>query len=360
MPLRNGGCGLVVHTRSNLESLLPTRLIAETPAIQCVEIEVAKPVAEHKQEQQAQSKNYDLSSLVVQPRLVQDNEQAPDESMEPEPTHDEDILANPVLDDDASAACPHETALQCLLDELCIPGWLMDIFKRSPIDSLKHMLQAAKSRDLLHQVLLLRAVLGNCNRFSQTSCFPSSGAESFVNFTAFEPKKNLKVCIDEAMAALDGPVLVVLDGKHVGHGRQGHSPGIPLPVLRMALDCILEKNPDEEAIHFKEQNLLVVTDGRNQKTEQQVRKELANRVKGVKKSICKRKGTVTMRHLYHLREFSANGHMTLKSRRVLHAQLAEPLENIFVVRGRKCILPIVENRFVDTPGDSSNRSLSNL
>lgn len=158
-----------------------------------------------------------------------------------------------------------------------------------------------------------------------------------------------------------GSKLIIMDGKHLGHGRQGHSPGIPLPYMRAVLDTVLELS-DEEAIHFKGDNILLLTDGRNTRCEMQLKKELKSRIKSKTmqaRNICKRKGLLEIRCLYHLREFSNSGHLAIKSKKMLHAQLAEPLENWLVVRGKKCGIPLVPRKYVDL-GESSSRSISNL
>ena len=179
-------------------------------------------------------------------------------------------------------------------------------------------------------------------------------------FTVLSPQQSFEQLLSEALSCKDHPLLLYMDGKHFGQGRQGHSPGIPIQMLRVAMDCIFAVGDNNDALYFKGENLLLLTDGRNQKAAASIKKEISSRVKLVSSTICKRKGTLELRFLHHLREFGTNGHMKMKSKKVLHAQLAEPLENGWVVRGKTCVVPIVERRFIDLPGDSSNRSLCNL
>ena len=72
-----------------------------------------------------------------------------DDTMEPEPSHANDIVANPAMESDAQtvvAVSSHETILEGLSGHVRIPEWLMDIFKRVEPDLLKTMLQVATSR----------------------------------------------------------------------------------------------------------------------------------------------------------------------------------------------------------------------
>ena len=181
------------------------------------------------------------------------------------------------------------------------------------------------------------------------------GADTWVHFEVMEDT-SLPQMIQKYLAE-DGTKLIVMDGKHLGHGRQGHSPGVPLPFMRAVLSTVLEIS-DEEAVHFKGENILLVTDGRNTKCEQQLKKELKFRTKKAR-NVCKRKGILQIRCLYHLREFSSSGHLAIKSKRMLHAQLAEPLENWMVLRGKTCGIPVIPRKHVDL-GESSSRSISNL
>ena len=157
----------------------------------------------------------------------------------------------------------------------------------------------------------------------------------------------------EKVLATEGEKLIVVDGKHfAGSGRD--VPGIPLHTLRALLAAVTCRDAENNAKFLMNDSIFIISDGRNMKTHQHLAREMKVSLKGLK-NVCRRKGLISFRFLYHLRELSAQ-----RARKTLHSQLAEPLVNWCVLKGKKTTLPIRERRFCDLPGSSATRSLSNL
>ncbi|CAE7033684.1 unnamed protein product [Symbiodinium sp. CCMP2592] len=308
----------VISPWQDLDALHPAPVV-EAPPVQ-------KLADEKKVDEEAQAKDANQSAETA----------AEIESDDKMVCHEQDIQAMPCeIVEAQKAELTVSEIMQEVIHDLVLPTWLLDIFKKVTPEVLKTMIESATSR------------LG---LISLECC-----ADAWVHFEVME-NTSLPKMIQKYLAQ-DGSKLIIMDGKHLGHGRQGHSPGVPLPFMRAVLGSVLEI-ADEEAVHFKGDNILLVTDGRNNKCEAQLKKELKLGTKKAR-NICKRKGILQIRCLYHLREFSSSGHLAIKSKKVLHAQLAEPLENWMVLRGKTCAIPAIPRKHVDM-GESSSRSISNL
>ncbi|CAE7286102.1 unnamed protein product [Symbiodinium sp. KB8] len=159
-----------------------------------------------------------------------------------------------------------------------------------------------------------------------------------------EPHRN-GLC---ALLVGEGPKMIVLDGKNFGSGSPKCS-GVPLHLLRAAVSKVMELDADGAVLVLGGDFLFMISDGWDGQCDRQIRSEVKKKAKAAQ-SVCTRKGRVNFRLMFHLRELSASGHFGLRSKKTMHSQLAEPLENLHIVKGKQTIFR----------GDSSTRGLSNL
>ncbi|CAE7222882.1 unnamed protein product [Symbiodinium sp. CCMP2592] len=152
--------------------------------------------------------------------------------------------------------------------------------------------------------------------------------------------------------------LVYLDGKHFG---QSIVSGMPLAYLKGCLAKVLAATADAKLRSLGANDLLVISDGRNSKTEQQIKREVAKKIKELAGDMCRRKSTVAVRLLYHYRELGENGHFNTRNKAAIHAALPDPLENLFLINTRKDgSLPARDRKYVGLEADTCSRGMPNL
>ena len=161
----------------------------------------------------------------------------------------------------------------------------------------------------------------------------------------------------KSVLGASGDKLVVLDGKHFG---EGHASQMPMHTLRCFISSLLTASGDPKAAEFlRNGTIFLLSDGRNLRTNQDMKKELKKGIKPLT-GICNRKGIIELRTVFHMREYTGSGTCVQRSRKILHSQLAEPLENWLIVKPKAMTLPVRERKFIDLPGDSSSRCLANV
>ncbi|CAE7401912.1 unnamed protein product [Symbiodinium sp. CCMP2592] len=227
----------------------------------------------------------------------------------------------------------HVDVLSAELEILHIPEWLMDIFQKVDPGTLTSMLAHAKCR-----------------------------VDTWLRFKVVDEatEKTVADCLQEAVKAIlgaPGDKLVVLDGKHFG---EGHASQMPTHTMRCFISSLLTPSADPKvAEYLANGTLFLLSDGRNARTNLEMKKELKRGIKPLT-GVCNRKGLIELRAVFHMREFGGNGAFVQRARKILHSQLAEPLENWLIVKTKAMTLPVRERRYIDLPGDSSSRCLANV
>ncbi|CAE7198202.1 unnamed protein product [Symbiodinium sp. CCMP2456] len=247
-----------------------------------------------------------------------------------EPEHDDDALhsgqlvAQMTAPSEALPAGPsHEDALRSITDVLSIPSWLMDIMRKVSPEVI------------------------------------SLSVDSYVRFlkTKSEKMTSFEETVGDALQG-QGPWMILLDGMNFGSPSPKCS-GVPGHLLRAAVSKVMELDADNEIRALGGDSLFMISDGRNGQCDRLIRSEIKKKAKAAQ-NVCTRKACVNFRLMFHLRELSASGHLGLRSKKKMHSQLGKPLENLRIVKGKQTIMPVKERKFLDLPGDSSTRGLSNL
>ena len=166
----------------------------------------------------------------------------------------------------------------------------------------------------------------------------------------------------------DQPVLYLMDFKNFGHkhGNQLLWPvysSLALQQGRHILGKLLGEpgKREDRPGSLKPDHLLAVLDGRNASNAQSVVKDLRKYSK--QNPLLRRTAScVTIRLMYHNREFAEGGHLTRKRRRQLFfSRLPEPLENLHIVLHKDGEVPgKADRQFIDVPGSMCSRGIANL
>jgi hypothetical protein len=167
----------------------------------------------------------------------------------------------------------------------------------------------------------------------------------------------------------DAPILYLMDYKNVGHKHYNNQllwpvySSLALQQGRQVLAKILGEpgKREDRPGSLKPDQVLAVLDGRNSSNAQAVVKDLRKYSK--QNPLLRRTSScVTVRLMYHNREFAEGGHLTRKRRRQLFfARLPEPLENLHIVLHKDGDMPGKSDRqFIDVPGSMCSRGIANL
>ncbi|OLQ01123.1 hypothetical protein AK812_SmicGene16157 [Symbiodinium microadriaticum] len=185
--------------------------------------------------------------------------------------------------------------------------------------------------------------------------------DRYVHLRVADASEDLGDIIKDAKASLPHGHLLFLDGKNFG---QGLCQGVPLTLLRSCWGTILESSEKNEAMVLRDNDIFITLDGRCSKMDGQYKRETAKKLKELGSSVCKRKGQINIRMLYHMRELIGQGHLNFANRArrkvKVHSQLPEPLENLYILKTRLTQLPVRSRQFIDLPGDISSRAMASV
>ncbi|CAE7239929.1 unnamed protein product [Symbiodinium microadriaticum] len=220
-----------------------------------------------------------------------------------------------------------ESLFAKLFPDLCPPQYIKDIFMKVERGTLENMANYAK-----HRVF------------------------SFVDVRVWQPSFDWEKASSEWG---EGPLLFVADSKCYGPG------GMSLAFQKMLYDGLVGNPKSEEATTaycLKKHSVAVLLDGTNQVVSGQINRECQKRLKA-NSEFCRKQGVITYRLLYHGREFAIEHEHPLSRRSIrggVHAKLPDPLETLFVLKGKTTTIPTRERLYLDLPGDSRSLGFSSL
>ena len=187
----------------------------------------------------------------------------------------------------------------------------------------------------------------------------ASGIFSFIDIRLWNSGSSVKIDWEtSSMEWGEGPFLFVADSKSWGPS------GIPLPFQKMIYDGLLcDPKADDENLksYLSENSVAIFLDGCNQTVSQQINRECQRRMKQHSAKFCRKQGMIVYRLLYHGREFHSNHPLSLRCNRgAVHSKLSDPLESLYLLKGKATTVATRERLYLDLPGDSRRLGFGSL
>ena len=154
----------------------------------------------------------------------------------------------------------------------------------------------------------------------------------------------------------DGAILFVADSKSFG------SSGMSLSFQKMLYDGLICNPKSEETTNYlKQGSVAILLDGSNQAVSGQINRECQRRLKHHSAEFCRKQGLIIYRLLYHGREFHTEHPLALRRNHGgVHSKLPDPLESLYLLKGKNTSVPARERLYLDLPGDSRRLGFASL